>query len=325
MPKLIALDDGHGIGTPGKRTPKIPELGRSIMENEFNREVVKYLNAELKNNGFKTILTAPTNADTSLGARVATANNAKADLFISIHFNALDGKFDGPGKDPEGFSAHVHSTQYESAKFARIALKHLAGGTPQKNRGLIQQNLYVTRETKMPAVLFELGFMDNIDEARLMLNVNFQKECAREIAKAVCEYYGVKYKSGAPAPKPTTEKKGIGTATVLADQLNFRTGKTLSSPIKKVLKKGEKYFVYAVDGKWVNLGGGWASAGSKGDLLKVDLYPKPKPKPPAPKEDIHRVIVDGKQVGAFGNNENVADVVKDHLDKGAKNIDIEEV
>lgn len=200
--KLIALDDGHGMKTAGKRTPFIASLGRYIPENEFNRAVVKQLDAELKRCGFKTILTAPTDADTSLEARVKTANNAKADLFISIHFNALDGKFDGPGKDPEGFSAHVHSTLYNSAKFAKIALKHLTGGTQQKNRGLVQQNLYVTRETDMPAVLFELGFMDNNREALLMISAAFQKECAQEIAKAVCEFYGAKYVPYV-APKPS--------------------------------------------------------------------------------------------------------------------------
>jgi N-acetylmuramoyl-L-alanine amidase/LysM repeat protein len=220
MSKYIALDDGHGIGTAGKRTPYIAELGRSIQENEFNREVVKYLDTELKRCGFKTLLTAPTDNDDSLGTRVARANNAGVDLFMSIHFNALDGVFHGGTKDPEGFSAHVHSTQYNSAKFARIALKHLAGGTKQKNRGLVQQNLYVTRETKMPAVLFELGFMDNKREALLMLDEGFQKECAVELAKAVCEFYGVSYKAEPkPQPEPAPVAKGVTHKVVSGDTL----------------------------------------------------------------------------------------------------------
>lgn len=99
--KLIALDDGHGKNTAGKRTPYIKSLGREIRENEFNEPVVDYLKAELQRCGFKTILTAPTDADTPLAQRVAIANNAKADLFISIHFNAFDGTF--AGKNPEGF------------------------------------------------------------------------------------------------------------------------------------------------------------------------------------------------------------------------------
>jgi N-acetylmuramoyl-L-alanine amidase/LysM repeat protein len=217
MVKYIALDDGHGMNTAGKRTPHIPELGRFIHENEFNKEVVRYLDAELKRCGFKTLLTAPTDADTSLGERVRKANSANVDLFISIHFNAFDGTFSGA--NPEGFSAHVHSTQYKSADFARITLKYLAQGTKQQNRGLKQQNLYVTRETKMPAVLFELGFMDNKREALLMLNKSFQKECAVEIAKAVCEFYGVSYKAE-PAPKPApAPTKGVTHKVVSGDTL----------------------------------------------------------------------------------------------------------
>lgn len=206
MAKLIALDDGHGIGTPGKRTPYIKELGRQIMENEFNREVVKYLDMELKRCGFRTLLTAPTDEDTPLQTRTDLANRKNADLFISVHFNALDGKFDGPGKDPEGFSAHIYPGHLnkEAGKFAEIALKHLEKGTPQKNRGVVQQDLHVTRVTKMVAVLFELGFMDNEREAKLMLNVAFQKECARELAMAACEYYNVKY-----VPEITQERKPV--------------------------------------------------------------------------------------------------------------------
>lgn len=200
MSKLIALDDGHGMQTAGKRTPFIPEIGRFIHENEFNRAVKKLLDAELKRCGFKTVLTAPGDADHSLASRVKVANDAKADLFISIHYNALDGKFDGPGKDPEGFSAHIDPSGGQSQKFAEIAIKHLAKGTVQKNRGVVKQQLYVTANTKMPAVLFELGFMDNNREALLMIAPAFQKECAVEIAKAVCEFYGVTYvEAGKPA------------------------------------------------------------------------------------------------------------------------------
>jgi N-acetylmuramoyl-L-alanine amidase len=203
MSKLIALDDGHGMQTGGKRTPPIAELGgRVIRENEFNREVVRLLDIELRRCGFKTLLTAPTDYDTPLSARTDLANAKKADFLISVHFNAMTGKFET--SKAEGFSVHVHSLEYESAKLGRIVLKHLAEGTKQKSRGLVKQNLHMTRETKMPAILIEFGFMDNKREAMLMIDKGFQKECAVEVAKAVCEYYKVSYKAEvvAPAPKP---------------------------------------------------------------------------------------------------------------------------
>lgn len=207
MTKRIALDDGHGMQTAGKRTPFIPSIGRFIHENEFNRAVVRLLDAELKRCGFTTVLTAPGDSDHSLASRVKVANDAKVDLFISIHYNALDGKFDGPGKDPEGFSAHIDPSGGQSQKFAEIAIKHLANGTLQKNRGVVKQQLYVTANTKMPAVLFELGFMDNNREALLMIAPAFQKECAVEIAKAVCEFYHIPYvvENNPAVVKPTVK------------------------------------------------------------------------------------------------------------------------
>ena len=58
--KLIALDAGHDLNTPGKRTPAIAELNnRVIKEYEFNSAVVKILDEELKRCGFNTLITAP--------------------------------------------------------------------------------------------------------------------------------------------------------------------------------------------------------------------------------------------------------------------------
>lgn len=210
MPKasdyLIALDDGHGMETPGKRTPVIQELGRAIKENEFNRAVVKYLDEELKRCGFKTLLVAPTDADTPLADRVNLANAKGADAYISIHYNAFDGKFDGEGKDPEGHSVHIYHGSKSGRKLADCILKYLRQGTPQKNRGIVESDFYVLRKTKCPAILSENGFMDNKREALLMLKPEFQKEVAIEHAKGICEYFGVPYvpeKAPQPTPKPS--------------------------------------------------------------------------------------------------------------------------
>ena len=77
----IALDDGHGMNTAGKRTPPLTsdlyidntlvrKKGEVIKENEFNRAVVNYLKEALIRCGFEVLLVAPTDEDTSLQARV---------------------------------------------------------------------------------------------------------------------------------------------------------------------------------------------------------------------------------------------------------------
>lgn len=188
---LVALDDGHGLETAGKRTPFIKELGRAIHENEFNSAVVKLLAKELKRCGIKYFFTAPTDEDTSLSDRVNLANSKGANLFQSIHFNAYDGSFEG--SNPSGFSVHVYSNKGESYKYGKILVDELKNGTEQINRGLKLSDFYVLRETNMMACLSECGFMDNPKEALLMLNEQFQLEVAQEHCKAICKYFGVEY------------------------------------------------------------------------------------------------------------------------------------
>ncbi|MGD6956458.1 N-acetylmuramoyl-L-alanine amidase family protein [Rossellomorea aquimaris] len=190
---LIALDDGHGIGTPGKRTPYIKSLGRQIRENEFNEAVTLYLKEELERCGFRTLLTAPTDYDTPLTMRTNLANSMGADILVSNHFNALDGEFDGPGKDPEGMSIHIYPGAKNGRKLAEHVAKYLKQGTKQKYRGIVEQNLHMTREFNRAAILVENGFMDNEREALLMINKEYQSECAREQAQGICDYFGIPY------------------------------------------------------------------------------------------------------------------------------------
>ena len=186
---LIALCDGHGMQTAGKRTPIIPELGRYIPENEFNRAVVKYMDNMLRDVGFRTLLVAPTDADTSLKARTDLANISKADIYVSIHFDALGNTW-GTAK---GHSIFVYPGSAPSKKLAECIAEFLRQGTTQKWRGIKEQNFHVLREANMPSILSENGFMDNKREALLMIDSDFQKEVAREHVQGICKYFGVKF------------------------------------------------------------------------------------------------------------------------------------
>jgi N-acetylmuramoyl-L-alanine amidase len=185
MSYLIALDDGHGSATPGKRSLNIPGIG-VIKENTFNRAVVNHLHAELKRCGFQTLLVAPTDADIPLVTRTAIANRNKADAYISVHYNAGGGS---------GIETFYYPGSSKGQKLANAVHKYVIQGTTQKNRGVKTGNLHVLRETKMPACLIEYGFMDDPElvEARRMIDADFQKECAVETAKGICEYFGVSY------------------------------------------------------------------------------------------------------------------------------------
>ncbi|WP_347553008.1 N-acetylmuramoyl-L-alanine amidase (plasmid) [Pseudalkalibacillus hwajinpoensis] len=225
MPKLIALDDGHGMSTPGKRTPYIPEIGRSIKENEFNREVVKYLKVELERCGFQTLLVAPTDEDTPLTTRTNLANSKKADAYIAIHYNAFDGSFSG--SNPSGIEIYVYlgHKNKEAGKLASSIAKYLRQGTPQNYRGILEANFHVLRETNMIAILSENGFMDSKLEALLMLDKDFQKEVAVEHAKGICDYFGVTY-------KPEEEKKLLKVAVVVNSFVDYPVAEVLATRIE---------------------------------------------------------------------------------------------
>ncbi len=192
MKYLIALDDGHGAETLGKRTPPLRALnGVSIRENIFNSAVVGLLKTALQRCGLDVLCVAPTEQDVPLKQRVATANIAGATLYVSIHYDAYDGKFDT--YDPEGHTVYICPGSKEGRHLAECVLKQLAKGTPQKNRGIKEASFYVLKHTNMPAILTENGFMDNEREALLMVNPAFQREVAEEHAQGICDYLGVPY------------------------------------------------------------------------------------------------------------------------------------
>lgn len=217
MGKLIALDNGHGLNTPGKRTPtmpgyKSPVTGESFMhEWEFNRRVVELLKVELIRCGFRVVEVSPTSADTPLADRTAAAKNAHADAFISIHANALDGDYDGngvDGKDPRGIETLTWGSG-ESLRLGTLLQKSLVKATGLSDRGMKDGSwLGVLKGVNgaMPGALVEGGFMDNIVEAKLLVTEEYRKKCAAALAKGVCEYFGSEYTPNPKGVEPTMEK-----------------------------------------------------------------------------------------------------------------------
>ena len=187
---LIAIDNGHGKLTSGKRTPLF-ENGKQIHEWEFNYSTAHKLGKLLEYNGFDILYVSDTEKDTSLKDRTNKANNAKANLFASVHYNALKDIWrSGIG----GIETYHHPNSVRGKEVAKLVHKHLMQETNINDRGVKSANFYVLRETKMASFLCECGFMDIKKEAELMLDEEYQWKCARGIAKGICEYYKIQYK-----------------------------------------------------------------------------------------------------------------------------------
>lgn len=173
----IMIDAGHGPETKGKRSPD----GR-LREFHFNAPVADEVKKQLMAIGHTVIFSHLPNQDVPLHERTALANRLKVDFFISIHANAFGTAFN----DTSGIETFTYPNPSSATKnLAAIIHQALLLSTGRKNRGLKQADFAVLRDTWMPAVLIECGFMTNMEELALLKSDGYQKRCARAIAFAV--------------------------------------------------------------------------------------------------------------------------------------------
>ncbi|SDD29297.1 N-acetylmuramoyl-L-alanine amidase [Paenibacillus sp. UNCCL117] len=211
--KLIALDNGHGAQTAGKRTPVFPDSTPVMREWEFNRRVVQLLKIELERCGFRTIEVSPGEADTDLMLRTKRANDAGADFYLSVHANAAGGNW----SSANGIET-LTAVSGDGLRIGKVLQRYLVQATGLRDRGIKDGTwLAVVKYTKMPAALVECGFMDNLTEARLLISETYRQTCAVALAKGLCEAYGVSYVPDAPEPEPDDRMLDEGVARTVID------------------------------------------------------------------------------------------------------------
>lgn len=209
----VAIDAGHGMHTEGKQSVPmskdlyidgklVREKGKIIKENEWNRGVSEYLAAALKRCGIDTMFTADMTGKTDipLATRAKKANKCGADILISNHYNAIGSCAKWQTRVKGLLVMHTKNSSSNSIKLGKLAVKHLEKDIDYEySYGLMRDvdmsgfTLAILRQTTMPAILIEYGFMDYEKEAKLMLDKKHQEKCAEAVAKAVCEYFGVTY------------------------------------------------------------------------------------------------------------------------------------
>jgi N-acetylmuramoyl-L-alanine amidase len=182
----ICIDAGHGITTPGKRSPD-----GTLKEFEFNSYVAYHLAKLLKEyEKVETMFTHSNDRDVKLEDRVKKANNWNADLFISIHANAF-----GNGSDfnsAHGIETYVYKTKPTKAYEVGLnCQKELLRLTHRENRGIKTSEFYVLKYTKMTAVLVECGFMTNKEECELLKTIEYRELCATALLNAIIKSYNL--------------------------------------------------------------------------------------------------------------------------------------
>lgn len=185
----IYIDQGHN-----PRDFNTGAEGNGYFEQDITYDIGLRLYALLSANpNFEVRLSRPT-ADTVLGtsnssslsSRVRAANSWGADVFISLHTNAA------ANPNATGSEALIYSTASRVAyDLAEDILDALARSTGLRNRGIIERpGLYVLKETNMPAVLVEMGFITNATDAELM--VNSPELFSRGIYNGILDYYDLR-------------------------------------------------------------------------------------------------------------------------------------
>lgn len=184
----LAVDAGHGFNTAGKRTPD------GEREWTFNNTVlVAFINELNKYDGIeiKRFDDTTGKTDISLDKRTNGANSWKANYYISFHHNANTSKW-GTWTGVETFV--YTNAQSKSLELAKAIHPALVKGYQLKDRGIKTKNLHIVRETTMPAILVEGGFMDSTIDIKVLRDSNKLKNAGVLMARAFAEFTKLKLK-----------------------------------------------------------------------------------------------------------------------------------
>lgn len=181
---IIIIDPGHGgedFGTHSLTKPK-------YQEKYLNLSTALLVKEYLEKMGYKPILTRATDVFITLENRAEIANKRNADLFVSVHYNSA------PSSQADGIEVYYYQSDKNpkrskaSKKLAEVTLKYVLENTKAKSRGVKNGNFAVIRETEMPAILVEGGFLTNEQEMDKIKDPTYMKSLAWGIAQGIDEF-----------------------------------------------------------------------------------------------------------------------------------------
>ncbi len=200
-PKRIVIDAGHGGGDPGAENKAF-----GLKEKNLTLDLAARLKALLTAKGFEVVLTRSQDVFVPLANRPAVAVRYKADLFISLHFNAAEAKeVTGietyaltPVGQPSSGRAHLEPADFKanvgnafdvpSACLAFSVQTALLKGTAARDRGFKRARFLVLRELPCPGILVEGGFVSSDTEATHLKSEAYRNTLAEGIAAGICSY-----------------------------------------------------------------------------------------------------------------------------------------
>ena len=198
--KTIFLDPGHGGRDSGA-------YYYNVAEKDLNMQVYRKLRKKLEELGYKVLTSRDSDIDVDfITERSRMVNKTNSDIFISIHFNATSSAYsrasgiqtysysdepDYPSKINPYWHNHPDRMS-ESKRLAAAIHSSLLAETGAKDAGLLERSFAVLRETAKPAVLLELGYMDNFAENQQIRDSHYQDKLVAGIVKGIQKYYAGK-------------------------------------------------------------------------------------------------------------------------------------
>lgn len=187
--KIIIIDAGHGGIDPGANRP-------GIQEKDINLSITLEVRKVLENKGAKVVLTRDTDNDLSelcdnekvrgryrrdLHARREMIQEENADFFVSIHGNS------SPHLDRQGIECYYAKNSEEGKSLAYAIQEQLVTFAPISQEAKAAE-FYVLNNSKIPAVLIEVGFITNKEERILLQLPDYQKKIAEAITMGIESY-----------------------------------------------------------------------------------------------------------------------------------------
>ena len=181
--KVIVVDPGHGGSDTGAIGP------HNVAEKDVTLTIARDLRKLLSDAGAKVIMTRTSDRDVAydgasdseeLQARVDMANQANADLFISIHADASV-------ESVNGTATYFYPGSNDS--LANLVQSNMVSQLKLYDRGFQPNDYYVLKYTTMPSILTEAAFISNSKEEKLLMNPGFDKKIAVGIYNGVKKYF----------------------------------------------------------------------------------------------------------------------------------------
>lgn len=171
----IVIDPGHGGEDPGAE-------GTYIYEKEVTLKTAQAVAEKLRSAGANVILTRTSDIYVTLEDRAEMSNVNNADLFISLHYDST-----ASGTSATGFTTYYYAD--EDIPLANLVDNHLADILPLQDNGSKFGDFLVTRENDQPALLLELGYMNNESDVKTFNSDYYRSLVAESIYQALTEYF----------------------------------------------------------------------------------------------------------------------------------------